>query len=324
MSLASLFRSRAERRRAALQAADLADPLIERLVEVTGGRLALVDGYRRTLRLPVVAARERLAERLAAIPGPVEVSPEAWSQEPGLKALFAHAEDAAQAWSGDEGVRAYFERYPGADCYGLLALRQTERRVLATVQSGESLQAEVARTTVSFGEPRVLAPAADAQRVREELVTRALEYLALRAMERVGAVRARKRTLAAEKAMLQAQLRLAERRGHGLGAIASAGRDFVHVEGELEALASRDLVGAVLEELLAALARPEEHLAIEPCRLTLDAMNFAVAASPGAVTPCAATLTPAGRGPFAVLVARFPRAALRAPENRLAEAVRYL
>jgi hypothetical protein len=197
------------------------------------------------------------------------------------------------------------------------------------------MQVEVARTAVSFGEPKVLAPSLDEAAARSELGLRALEYLALRAMERVGAMRSERRGLEQERALLQARLQLARRQGRGLGGIASpAGeegadpatieRDLARTVEALEQATSRDLLPALLEELLAALERPEGHLTIEACTLALDAMNFAVAPSPQAITPCAAVLSLANRGPFAVLLARFPRGELRAREDRLAEAAKYL
>ena len=81
---------------------------------------------------------------------------------------------------------------------------------------------------------------------------------------------------------------------------------------------------ALVEEIVAAMQSPRDHLTITPCALSLDAMNFAVPPSPQSVTPCAAILDLARRGPFAVVIARFPRSELRAPANRLAEAARYL
>ena len=332
-ALRKLLRPMARRRQSAADAA-LADPVIDRMVLATDRRLASVPGYRQSLRSPVLAARERLAEMIARIPGPTEVSPRSWSEERALRPLFVKGEDAASAWSRDQGVRAFFDMHPAADCFGMLALVQTDRRVLAVVQQGESMQAEVARTTVSFGEPQVLAPSPDEAAARAELVLRAMEYLAMRAMERVGAMRAERRGLEQERALLQAKLQLARRQGRGLGTIAATSDDTVDaatLERELarniEALeksASRDLLPALLEELLAALDRPEEHLTIEACTLALDAMNFAVPPSPQAITPCAAILELANRGRFAVLLARMPRADLRAPQDRLAEAATYL
>lgn len=331
--LRKLLKPMARRRQSAADAA-IADPVIDRLVQATDRRLATVPDYRKALRSPVLAARDRLAAMIARIPGPTEVSARAWSEEQGLRPLFVKGEDAASSWSRDEQVRAFFGKHPSSDCFGMLALLQTDRRVLAVVQQGESMQAEVARTTVSFGEPQVLAPSTDEAAARTELVMRALEYLAMRAMERVGAMRAERRGLEQERALLQAKLQLARRQGRGLGAISAAGvdgadattleRDLARTVEALEQAASRDLLPALLEELLAALEQPEAHLTIEPCALALDAMNFAVAPSPQAITPCVAVLKLANRGPFAVLLARFPRGELRAPENRLAEAARYL
>ena len=334
MSLASLFRSRASAREGAAREARVADPIIDRLVTATDRRLAQVDGYRGKLRAPVLQARERLGEMIGAIPGPFEVSPQSWSAIAGMKPLFARADEAGAAWSGDERVQGYFERHPAAECLGMLALSQVERRVLGMVQQGD-IQVEVARTAVSYSEPQVLAPAPDEAAVRNELALRALEYLAMRAMEEIGAVRARKREFERERALLQAQLELARRRGCGLGGIAAhpaAGsrdaheieRDLARTVAELEKLASMNLLPALLEALLGALAAPEKHLSIDRCTLALDPMNFAVAPSAQAVTPCVATLRLAARGPFAVLIGRFPRASLRPPEDRLAEAARYL
>ena len=58
--------------------------------------------------------------------------------------------------------------------------------------------------------------------------------------------------------------------------------------------------------------------------LAIDSMNFAVEpSSPQAIVPKLAILTLVNRGPFAVLIARFPRAELRA-DNRLADAEKFL
>lgn len=331
--LTGILKSPTERREAARIAA-LADPIIDRLVARTDRRLAHVPGYRESLRAPVLAARERLQAMIARIPGPIEVSPRSWSQDPGIRPLFSHAEDAAKAWSGDEGVRAFFEKHPASDCFGLLALAQADRKVLGTVQQGE-IMTEVARTTVSYGEPQVLAPSVDDAQVRAELAVRALEYLALRGMEQVGAVRVRKGELEKEVALMRAQLSLAQRRGAGFGAVvapvtagiddaATIERDLARSVGELEQVASKNLLPALAEEILAAFARPEEHLSIEPCAVWLDAMNFVVPQSPQSVRPRVAILRLAERGPFAVLVGRFPRAQLVVPEDRLADAARYL
>jgi hypothetical protein len=326
--LKALFRSPADR-----EAFALADPIIDRLVEKTGKRLAQVKDYRKVLRRPVLEARERLAALIARIPGLVDIGPAAWSRDEGVRPLFATAADAARAFSDDEGVRSFFVTNASTECYGMLALQQTERKVLATVMQG-NLQVEVARSTLSFSEPQIFAPGRDEAAVREELAVRALENLALRAMENVGAMRSERRELEKERALLQSEVRVARRRGAGFGDMgggAEPRKDLATLEAELaraaqalEKSATQNLLPVLLDEMLGTFAHPEEHLSIEPCTVTLDAMNFVIPPSPQAVTPRAATLRLGPRGPFAVLIARFARAELRERENRMAEAAKYL
>jgi len=335
MSLfANLFKPGADRAASAREAA-LADPIIDRLVLKTDKRLAHVKELRAKLRSPVAAAHAALTAAIGRIPGPTEVSPASWAKDSTVRALFARADDVAAAFGEDEGVRMYFMAHPASECVGMLALEQHERRVIASALYGDSVQAEVARTTVSFTRPQVLAPSVEEAAVRGELVMRALEYLALRGFERVATLRAEKRDLEKELALLKAQVKLAERRGAGFGAVgaealapavdrAMIDRELARTVGELEQAASRDLLPMLVDEIAAVLGDPDPHLAIEPCGLALDPMNFAVPPSPEAQPLRVAILRLVHRGPFAVLIARFPHSELRAPENRLAEAAKYL
>jgi len=318
--LQGLFKSPAQKQQEAREAA-IADPVIDRIVAATDKRLMHVKELRRGLRGPVIAARTKLADLIAGIPGPVEMSPATWARDDTVRALFARAGDTAEAFSRDEATRAFFALHPGAACVGLLALERVERRVIASALQGDQVQADVARTTVSFREPRVLAPGADEVAARGELVHRAFEYLGLRALQRVGAMRAQRHEMEQERSLLQAQLRLARRNGAGFGGLDVSGeskstaeleRDLERVVGELEAAASQSLLPLLVEAIADVLAHFAEHLTIEPSELSLDAMNFIVPAAEAAVRPRVAILRLAERGPFAVVLARFPCAELRA------------
>src|SRR5262249_27239489 len=155
-----LFRSPGDRERDARQAA-VADAIVDRMVAATDKRLAHVKDYRKALREPVLAAHERLSAAIASIPGPVEVSPRTWGSDETVKALFARAEDIARAAGADAAMRAWFASHPAGDCLAMLGLERVERRVLASALHGDAVQAEVARTTVSYTAPQFLAPAAD-------------------------------------------------------------------------------------------------------------------------------------------------------------------
>jgi len=327
-----LFKRRARHEPVSRHVAQLADPLIDRIVAATDKRLALVKHYRDALRAPVAQAYRDLNPAIRMIPGPTELSATSWREDDTVRALFAQPTDIARALGENSDLRDYFAAHPLGDCFGLLALAQVERRVLAPALQGGMLQAEVARTTVSFTGPQVLAPAGEESAVRQELMARAMEYLGLQALQRVGLARTKKRELEQDRALIEAQLRLARRRGAGFGAIegAVAAEEVATLERELREkvdqlakAASRHVLPALLEELRSVLANNTSHLTLEPSALALDSMNFVAAPSPQATTPRVFVLKLAGRGPFAVMLARIPRTA-PGSANRLADAAKYL
>jgi hypothetical protein len=305
------------------------DGIIARLVKVTDKRLAYIPGYEAKLRAPVREARDRMREVVARIPGPTEVSAKAWGADPTVRVLFARAADVSPAFSDDANVRSFFEMHPASDCFAMLALARREKRMPTSEMQGE-MQVEVTRTTVNFTEPVVLAPATAEESTRDELVVRALENLAMRALERVGTMRAERRELEKERALLSAQLRLAQSRGAGFGAVGAVGstkaeleRDLEQAVAELQRAAKVNLTPLLLDEMLAVFAAPGEYLAVEPETVAVDSMNFKVQPGPGAATPQVAVLKLARREPYAVLIARFPRAELKIVD-RLAEAEKFL
>jgi hypothetical protein len=332
--LARLFGDPAGRREAARDAA-MADPVIDRMVAASDRRIAHIRGYRESLRRPVVSALEEVRAMIEVIPGPTEVSPRAWSRDDTVRTLFARGEDAA-FFGDDPGVDAFFAGRPHGDCFALLALKQVERRVLANAMHGDSVHAEVARTTVSFTEPQVLAPAADEASARSELALRAMESLALRALERIGSQRVERHLLEKERSLLQAQLKLAARRGAGFAAIGAAPppegaaeraaveQQLERVVADLERGASKNLLDSLLAEVLDVLQQPGQHLSVVPATLALDAMNFVVPPSPQAITPRVGVLRVSQQGPFAVVLARFPRDQRRARDDRISEAMKHL
>ena len=307
-----------------------AEHLIDRVVAATDKRLVYVKGYRDTLGEPLLKAAAKMGEAVARIPGPTLVTQKTWSEDETVRALFGHRHDVAATIGNNEGVREFFLAHPAGDCFALLGLEEHRRRVLASAMVGDMLQSEVARTTVSFAQPVILAPSVDEARCRQELVMRALEFLAVRALERVGAMRMQRAELEKEQALLKAKLKLAGRRGVGFGALAGKGESRAELEEdlertvqELEGAASRQLLPTLLEELAKVFGAPDELLAITASNLSLDAMNFAVEPSPQAVTPKVAALKLWQREPYAILIARFPASELRT-DNRLAEAEKFL
>jgi hypothetical protein len=292
--------------------------VLGRLAAATDARLASVRELE-ALRVPALAAHDYVREAVARVPGVVEVSARAWSADATLRALFARGDDPALTVNGDGAVRTWLEAHPSADCVALLTFEQHDRRVPPSILASDVAGDDVARTHVRFSNPRVMAPAADETSVREELVGRAIDHLALRALEQAGMDRAEADSAAR---LCDARLRLARRRGMGFTAIAmddgvDAGEDEVFEReleasvGALENAPEAGVMERLIEALHSVLSAPHEQMRIEACEFALDAMNLVAAAGPGAVIPRVAMLQLAGHAPYVVVVARFPR-----PERR--------
>jgi len=318
---------------------EIADAIIDRIVESTDKRLALVSGYRKILRDCALTTLEHLRALLQVIPGPIDVGAAAWAQDHSLHAMLARAEDAPRAFSADGTVRAFFESSAAEHCLALFGLEHTERHVLAPALVGEQVQHGVARTTVSFDHPRVLAPSAEMQTLRIELGKRMIDFLAMRAMEQVSARRDEKKALENERALLKARLALAERAGRGLTGLAAAeakprsdaatiARELSELEKQLAGFSSTGLMQELLETVRGTYGSPSMHLRHAVSSLSLDAMNFKVESSQKSefslqVVDLWLANRAGERGPFAVIIARFPRSELLPSQRLLAEAQKF-
>jgi hypothetical protein len=314
----------------------LARAIIDRVIGATDKRLAAVSGYRKTLRDPALATLEHVRRIAREIPGPLEVSTHAWSVDPMIRALFAKATDVPAVFSHNAEVRECFARSMVSECLAMLSLKHVERQVFAPAQEGDATRDEVARTTVSFGSPRVFAVGTRQTAVRVEIAKRCVDYLALRALARMTADQEHRKELEQERALLKVRLQLAEQARAGLTVIAASApampmhRAALAVELEanakaLEAFAPTGLMSRFLNILGEVLADPGAHLRLEPCTVPLDTMNFRVPndASAAVVLRLQEIWLP-DRPPLAAMVARFPRAELLPIEDALAQAERFL
>ena len=314
----------------------LAKEIVDRVVAATDKRLRSIGGYEKTLREPALTTLAYLRGIADGIPGPVDVNTRAWTDNPQIRALFAKPQDVAATFSRDAGVRNCLARSTDPECLAFLALARKERQVFAPAQKGDMIQHEVAQTTVSFGDARILAPATDPISVRVELGKRAIDFLALRALAQMTAHAQERKDLEQERALLKVRLQLAEQ-GHmgftdltAATAVATPSRTALAAklaenEAALATLASTGLMTRFLDIVRDVLVNPQAHLRLEPRTIALDAMNYRVAdeAAATVVLQLREMMLPE-RPPFAVMLARFPRAELLPAEDALAQAEKYL
>ena len=194
--------------------------MIEVIVEAVEPRVRLQSGYRAKLaegaRITVAHLRE-----LGRLPlAPIVLSRAAWAVDPYVRSFFGNAAEVTECISRSDDVRRFFEQHPDCnEAHALLGMKCTERQVLAPRMEGGVVRQEVAQTTVSFSEHRLIAPAADEALTRLEVGRRIVERLAQLVLARIVAVEQRAKELAHQQAHLMMKRRLLQGGRNGLQAL---------------------------------------------------------------------------------------------------------
>ena len=148
-------------------------------------RLRLVKGYARRLMPAVDTALAHCRSLATAIPGPLDLAPEAWSRDPGVRALFVQPAEIDELLGRSLELLAFAEQpsHAGVDeVCAVISLMRTERKVPGWANHGETLHKDVLQRTVSFSRHRLLAPSASESDLRREIEWRAYEHLVVEAL----------------------------------------------------------------------------------------------------------------------------------------------
>jgi len=250
-------------------------------------QLRLARQYRKRLAPAVGTSLAYLRELVDAVPAPREASAAAWAVDPYLHAYFAAPDDVASTLSRAAELRAFFDNNNDLpEACAVLGMEMTERHILGVRQEGDTMRRDVPQTTVSFSDHQVRMCGRDDAELRNGIVARLLDQLALEGLARTAADKSRRSALEKERALLKTRLQLLERQGRGIRGL--IGGDVAQELAELERLAAQveenaqNLAGLGLREealdreleyVRTVFAHPERHLTVSTLRLRLNRMN---------------------------------------------------
>ncbi|WP_454742802.1 hypothetical protein [Cupriavidus necator] len=254
-------------------------------------RLRLVSRYQQRLRPALGQALDYVRERVQELPAPREASPQAWGTDPCIQAFFGTPRDVQLVFSRSPELQEFFQQSPDTpQAYAVLGMAMTERRTLGVALEGDVMRTDVPQTTVSFGDHKVRIIAGTDAALREEIVRRMFDQLAMEGLARFAAGKSRRDVLEREQALLVARLRLLQRQGTGMRSVFGGDGDATPGEqGRLsEQVAENERELAQLGPETGALDRQLECLAevfadarscfsLEKRPLRLSAMNVLLA-----------------------------------------------
>lgn len=314
---------------------------IERAVDGTDVRLRAVRDYRKRLRKPVITAVEHVISRVDEIPPATDLSPEAYSDDPRLRAFFASpqriSEIAGNFPSLRELRRSSTKPLP-ATLYGLLSMERSERNVLGMGLVGDLVQRGVSQVVVNFSDHRFICPSETEDESRRAIMRHVYDYILAQILGRLANIREETSQLREQQRLLKRKLECMNTGQWGLESMFSAEQtespDEAAMELEIEALdAKLEKLGgdsrsfdATLELVADSLVSFSTSLSLHPLELHLDYRGVKTddPAAKGFTTVALNEVRALPDKRRIILMCRLPRTALPAKKDFLREAERLL
>jgi hypothetical protein len=265
---------------------ELIQRAIERAVDGTDPRLRVLPGYAKKLRSAVTHAVDHVVALVDKLPAPLELDRTKFAADSELIAYFASVTHAQELLAVDPTLNQWLAAPDNAaseHIVMLLLMEQQERHVHGVALEGEILRRDVAQTTVSFAQYRLIDPAAAEETTRQLLKRRAFDHLLALALERITAAHAERDELERERQPLRRkQAALAA----GRWAFDDTGsgtppdpqvlqQQLEEIESQLQTLgAGPKLLTAHLDIVVDVLAQAEHNFWLERRPLIVDRMGI--------------------------------------------------
>lgn len=315
--------------------------LIERLL-VLSPTLKLVSGWRERLVPALTHSVAYVRDIVDRMPPAREASAATWLSDPYIHAFFAAPDEVPHVLSRSPELHAWFDGHPLArETYAVLGMAISERRGFGVEQHGDEVHSDVMQTSLSFDDHQVRVCGETESDLREQIVQRVVEQIALEALEQIGADESRRDALEQERALLRTRLQLLTRHGAGtrrmLGeqAVQNAA-EVARVEAQMaeneREFAALGLKSEALEHELTiicnVLANPAQYTNVEMREVCLSPMNIVLESggprnSASIVFPLA-RLPASPQGVRAFSLVRFARADLQTLPRVLDEDSRFV
>ena len=243
------------------------------------------------LRLALAHSLEYLSELVTAFPPPRSVSARDWASDPYIRAFFAKADDVAEALSRADELRRFFKRASALDeACAVLGMEMRERTTLGVSNEGGVTRSGVPQTTLSFDDHQLRICGSTMSALRDEIVGRLIDQMALEALAMIAQAGAQRDMLERERALLATRLKILRRQGAGMQSV--AGGDTECNAGERARLDVRmaendhnlrglgllsDAFDRQLECFCEVFAQPSKRIHVRTKRVRLTHMNVLVA-----------------------------------------------
>lgn len=247
-----------------------------RVCELVNPQLKSASGFEQKLANPLEYALGYCDGLISAVPGPIDVNRQAFSNDPLVHALFATANDIDQMLGRSQAVRDYLAEpacWESDYFYALFAARRQQKRQLGMAVQGAVVQADVPQTVLYFSDHTLIHPSSSLETTLHNLRTGSLDSLLSTFHDHVEALRAEREGLRADLSVERAHLTVFRGKTPGHEQAVHT-RHLEELDQRLRQSAESLMPDQLLEALAEFLHAPEKSLALTPVTITVDRLGI--------------------------------------------------
>jgi hypothetical protein len=272
----SLFSAVSELLKPAPPLSPAVEKALLRVSELVNPQLKSASGFEKKLAGPLEYALGYCDGLISAVPGPIDINRQAFSNDPLIHALFATANDIDQMLGRSEAVRDYLAEpasWESEHFYALFAARHQQKRQLGMSVQGTIVQTDVPQTVIYFSDHTLIQPTHSLETTLQNLRTSSLDSLLKTFHDHVEALRAEREGLRADLSVERAHLTVYRGKTAGHEQAVHT-RHFEELDQRLRQSAESLMPDQLLDALAEFLHAPEKSLALTPVTITVDRLGI--------------------------------------------------
>ena len=257
---------------------------IERIIREIDSTILPVRRFRKKMLPSVRHAMQYISRLIPQVPGPVDLDPGRWGEDPLLKAMFISREELIDVLQSSKALKNFFQRTNESQAFAMLVADRKEKNYFGIEKNGEIVRRDVPQKAVFFENFKVIDPAADFAETRLQVQHLALVTLFRQAFEKITDLQLWKEELEKQKELLEfkvkrpdisepvSELKHADASDNqmqeALHVLSDINRKLKEIETELDTPEHR------LSHLCSILKSPEQHLELKTVSYKLSRLGI--------------------------------------------------
>jgi len=262
---------------------------IERIVLKIDSSILPIRSFRKKILPSVQHAMQYISGLIPQVPGPLDLDPGRWNDDPLLRAMFISREELISILKSSKVLKNFFRRTNASEAFAMLVAERKEKIFFGIEKTGDIVHRDVPQKAVFFEDFKVFAPAIELAETHLQIQHIALVTLIRQALEKIADLQLWRKELEKQRDLLEFKVKRpdisepeSELKHAGasdnqiqdtLQVLNDINRKLKEIETELDTPEHR------LSHLCSILKNPEQHLELKAVSYKLSRLGILLKSS---------------------------------------------